>query len=237
MATSTPASTSGTLMATTMPARQPRLAKLTSSTMPSAARKLAWKSAMSAATTADWSFSGASATPSGRVGRICATCAATWRPSSRTLPPSAMLMPRPSAGRPSTRMVEAGGSATVRAMAAKSPRRSRWPPPCTGSAASAAGPSSAGRVQTRMRSVAVSTKPLATTLFSWRMAASTSSSVTPSSASLRYDTSTASCSCCWPTSATLPTPGRPTSRSRTSSATCFSSGRLKPSPVRAYSSE
>ena len=148
MPTSVPASTSGTLIATTRPVRQPSDRKLTISTMASASRKLSWNSATSLATTCDWSFSRTASIPSGRVGAIACIRSATRRPRSRILPPCAMETASARAGLPLTRIVAAGGSTVPRLTVAISPSFSRRPPAETGIARSASTPSTPAPVRT-----------------------------------------------------------------------------------------
>ena len=108
--TATPPSTSGTEVATTRPARQPRLARLTASTMISASISERSKSQTASFTVVGWSATRSSSTPCGSSDWILATAASIALPSSTMLPSLVIEMPSISTGWPLWRTVYVGGS-------------------------------------------------------------------------------------------------------------------------------
>ena len=88
MMRNTTASVSGTAAATTMPTRQPRLSRLTSSTTPSAIANFIMNSSTAAVMLTAWSLTLASVMPSGSVCAIAADLSSRALPSSRPFQPS-----------------------------------------------------------------------------------------------------------------------------------------------------
>ncbi len=107
----TMASVSGIDSATTMPARTPRLTKLTAMMMTIACQSDSVKSPIASCTTCGWSATRIGSMPTGRSAVTSWIFAATLRPSARMSPPSRMAMARPIAGWPLTRNIGCGGSA------------------------------------------------------------------------------------------------------------------------------
>ena len=105
------ASTSGIDSATTMPVRQPRLTKLTPSTITTASSSDCINSLTELFTTRGWSDTGSILTPTGSSVLTWAISAFSVSPSLITSPPFFMLMARPSAGLPLKRMAKLGGVA------------------------------------------------------------------------------------------------------------------------------
>ena len=98
-------STSGTEVATTRPARQPRLTRLTAMTMTSASASARTKSLIASFTVVGWSATRSSSTPCGSSDWIFATAPSIARPSCTMLPSFVIVMPSISTGSPLWRTV------------------------------------------------------------------------------------------------------------------------------------
>jgi hypothetical protein len=100
MNTNTIASTSGMLIATTRPARNPRLTRLTISTMPMASNKPRVKCPTDSSTTAGWLATRCTSMPTGRSLSMRCNSFSSAAPRSSTFPPLAIETPTPIAGAP-----------------------------------------------------------------------------------------------------------------------------------------
>ena len=106
------------------------------------------------------------------------------------LPFSTMEMPTPIAGRPSSRTRLAGGSARPRVTVAMSPRRNTRSPTATGTASTAATPSSAPVIRSGIEVAPVSKAPAGVTAFCRARLAKIACGLIPSVASLTWLNST-----------------------------------------------
>ena len=87
-------------VATTSPARRPRLMKLTTSTMTTASFSALVKPATDSSTTTDWLATRWTPMPTGRFASTCRIRSRMPSPNVSTLPPAAMEMIIPMAGSP-----------------------------------------------------------------------------------------------------------------------------------------
>ena len=110
MKTKVAASTSGMAMATTRPARRPRLRKLTTSTITTASNSALVKPPTASSTTAGWLETRCTPTPIGRVATISRMRTLRSLPNCRMLPLAFMPMAMPIAGWPLKRNIGCGGS-------------------------------------------------------------------------------------------------------------------------------
>ena len=94
------ASTSGIDSATTMPARTPRLTKLTPSTMTSASSSVFMNSLTERSTTRGWSATWWTSMPTGRRSFTVAMARSRSSPRASTLPPLPIETASPIAGSP-----------------------------------------------------------------------------------------------------------------------------------------
>ena len=104
------ASTSGMAIATTSPARSPRLMKLIASTMTTASNSAARKPDTASSTTAGWSETRYTSTPIGSSAMILSISLSSAAPNSSRLAPAFMPMASPIAGLPLKRNRLSGGS-------------------------------------------------------------------------------------------------------------------------------
>ena len=95
IATNTAASTSGIEIATTAPARRPRLTRLTPSTMATASHSASMNSSTACSTVTGWSATSVGSIPTGRFAVISAMACSTLCPRARTSPPLRMAMASP----------------------------------------------------------------------------------------------------------------------------------------------
>jgi len=100
MNTNTIASTRGMLIATTRPARSPRLTRLTMSTMPMASNSPRVKWPTDSSTTSGWFATRCTSMPTGRSLSMRFSSFSSAAPRSSTLPPFAIDTPIPIADAP-----------------------------------------------------------------------------------------------------------------------------------------
>ena len=105
------ASTTGMVIATTSPARSPRLIKLTIKTIATASSSALVKLEIASRTTCGWSDTRCAVTPAGKAFCSRSISASSALPKLKRLPPARMPMASPMAGLPSNRNNDAGGSA------------------------------------------------------------------------------------------------------------------------------
>ena len=111
MIAKTIARTSGIASATTVPARTPRLTKLTPRMMATACQSEVVKSVMASSTVTGWSATRVASMPIGSSVVIAVMACLTFLPRVRMSPPSRITIARPRAGLPLTRNIGCGGSA------------------------------------------------------------------------------------------------------------------------------
>ena len=110
MNTKVAASTSGMAMATTRPARRPRLRKLTTSTIATASNRARVKPPIASSTTAGWFETRCTPTPIGRSATTPVMCARRSLPNWMRLLLAFMPTAMPIAGWPLKRNMGCGGS-------------------------------------------------------------------------------------------------------------------------------
>ena len=225
------ASTSGTDSATTMPVRSPSDRNETRSTIPSASAKDLTNSWIECSTTTGWSAILSTVSPTGRSASIAAIAASSACPSAMMLPFSTIETPTPIDGRPSSRTRLDGGSARPRVTVAMSPRRNTRSPTATGTASTAATPSSAPVIRSGIEVAPVSKAPAGVTAFCRARLSKIACGLIPSVASFTWLNSTKMRSPWVPIRSTLATPGTLSSCWRMSSPKSFSRSSASPSAV------
>ena len=147
------------------------------------------------------------------------------------LPFSTIETPMPIDGRPSSRTRLDGGSVSPRVTVAMSPSRNTRSPTATGTASTAATPSSAPVIRSGIEVAPVSKAPAGVTAFCRARLSKIACGLIPSVASFTWLNSTKIRSPCVPIRSTLFTPGTPRSCWRMSSPKSFSRSSPSPSAV------
>ena len=235
MTQATAASTTGTEVDTTSPARHPRLTKQTASTITSASRNERSNSHTDSSTTRGWSAMSLSSSPAGSVASMAAMRCCRRVPNVRMLPSRVIVTPMASAGAPLWRIVYCAGSSYPCRTSAISPIRSSWPCASSGTARMSSRLRNAPLVRSRTRSPCVSTLPAGASAFCRDIASNTALIGIPSATSLRCEISTYTFSGCLPSTSTLATIGTSSSCRLICSAWRFRSAKLKPSPCTTHS--
>ena len=199
------AKTKGMDKATTKPVRKPKEKKHTKSTMISASASTCTNSPTLSFTAAGWSETLRNCIPTGKTSCSRANSSSSALPNTKMSPPSRIATASANASSPIKRTRGAAGSLKPRRISAISPRRKVRSPMRIGNSRICSTVSNCPLTRNCTRSVAVSKKPVADTLFCSSSAFCTICSGSPILARRVLDSSIQIFSSCKPRISTLPT--------------------------------